>query len=383
VKRIAALSALLALLVAARGSVLGSAARAQACNRCKDTGAISCKKHPRGAAKQEAGSLFCSIAARCPVCIGGLEIDCGDCHQAREAEMEARRGELERFAKAQAAFEKEMGGVPRATLITPHLELTFEVESLTVDRVELDQHELLHLYASRIEKLYADFNEILGLKDRDHRCKRYRVMVWRSPLDQKVAALKFTESGGGAGGSKLLGATPAFTMFRDKGTTPQDEDLHRCLAHNVTHLILSDLFDAVWLNTRKAGWLDEGLAYWFEDRGFGKCTNFCFQEQNTRTGFRSGKWRQPVRGMLDNPRRPPFSETASKQTDEMSLEELALSFSYVDFLLARDAKALPTMVRLLQQKKPTREALQEAYGLGMLEFDGEWKKWVLANYLDR
>jgi hypothetical protein len=206
-------------------------------------------------------------------------------------------------------------------------------------------------------------------------------MIWRNPLDQRDAAGRYAEGGSGVG-VKLLGARGIFTMLRDRNQTPQDDDLHRCVVHNVTHLFLADLFDAVWLGQRKSGWLDEGLAHWFEDRGFGQCTNFCYQEQNTMVGFKGGKWRQPVRSMVESGKMPSFAETSQKTSDQLTPQEHALAFSYVDFLIARDPKLLPKLVAALQRKKALREAI-DIYGLTMLNFESEWKKWVLEKYSKR
>lgn len=352
------------------------------CQRCTFKGTLPCPKHPKGAAKEEEGVLDCSIAARCATCRGTFRTDCQDCAgSAAELELQAARETKEAFAAGQAEFEKEMGGEPRARVRTAHFDLTFEVEQLTVGRAQLGQHELLHLYAKRLEALYADFNEILGLRPADHRSPPYRVFIWRNPLDQRDAAGRYAQGGSGKG-VKLLGAKGVFTMVRDRNEHPKDDDLMRTVVHNVTHLLLADLFDAVWLGNRKAGWVDEGLAHWFEDRAYGQCTNFCYQEQNTLVAFKGGKWRAPVRSMVESDKLPGFAETSQKQSDQLTLAEHALAFSYVDFCLARDAKAFPKLVRELQKKKPTRDALA-AYGLGMAEFESEWRKWVLSTYVKR
>jgi hypothetical protein len=207
-------------------------------------------------------------------------------------------------------------------------------------------------------------------------------MIWRSPLDQRDAASRYT-SGGSGKGVKLLGSPGVYTMVRDRNDHPQDDDLLRTLVHSVAHLLVSDLFDSVWLGNRKAGWVDEGIAHWFEDRACGQCTNFCYQEQNTLQAFKGGKWRQPVRSMVESGKFPGFAETSQKQSDQLTPAEHALVFSYVDFCLARDAKAFPELVKVLQKKKPAREALAAAYKLSMAEFEEEWKKWVLATYVKR
>ncbi|MFN0205717.1 MAG: hypothetical protein ACKVS6_05330 [Planctomycetota bacterium] len=353
------------------------------CQRCKFTGTLPCPKHTKAAIKMEAESIFCSIAARCEQCKGLFKIDCKDCKDNDgEASLETQAADAQRWIEKQQVFEKNMGGLARGRVITKRFDMTFEVEHLTIGMRQVEQHELLHLYASRMESLLADFNDVLGTKDFDHKCQRYLVMVWKNFLDNKEAAGRYADSGGAGSGVKLLGHRGVYTTWRDKGTMPQDDDLHRNLVHNVTHLLLADLFDGIWIGNRKAGWLDEGLAHWFEEKYFGICTNFCYQEQNTNFDFKGGKWKQPVRTLAENGKMPPFSETGDKMSDQLTTQEHALAFSYVDFLIARDAKLIPKMVQLYQKKKATREAL-EPFGLSMLEFEKEWKKWVLATYSKR
>ncbi|MBI3820523.1 MAG: hypothetical protein HY286_17670 [Planctomycetes bacterium] len=353
------------------------------CQRCKFTGSLPCPKHNKTAAKIEEEAIFCSIAARCPVCKGTFVVDCPDCKgNDGEASVENAHAEAQRWLEKEANFEKNMGGPTRARVITKHFDLTFEVESLTVGRNVLDQHQLLHLYAQRLETLLADFNEILGTRETDHKCPRFLVMVWKSPVDNREAATRYADSGGSGTGVKLLGSKGVYTMVRDRNLHAQDDDLHRSIVHNVTHLLLADLFDAVWIGNRKGGWLDEGLAHWFEDKYFGQCTNFCYQEQNTLIAFKGGKWRMPVRAMVEINKMPPFAETGSKMSDQLTAAEHALAFSYVDFLLHRDPKLLPKVAYLYQKKKETREAL-EPYALSVNELEVQWKKWVLDKYTDR
>jgi hypothetical protein len=61
----------------------------------------------------------------------------------------------------------------------------------------------------------------------------------------------------------------------------------------------------------------------------------------------------------------------------------AAAFSYVDYLLFRDGAKFKELVKLLKVKKPTREALQETYGVSPIEFEAQWKAWVLETYPTR
>jgi hypothetical protein len=67
-------------------------------------------------------------------------------------------------------------------------------------------------------------------------------------------------------------------MWHDGARCAGDEGLWRSVVHNTTHLILSNQKLEVWLGNRKYGWIDEGVAHWFEDLVTQKCTNFCYEE---------------------------------------------------------------------------------------------------------
>ena len=41
------------------------------------------------------------------------------------------------------------------------------------------------------------------------------------------------------------------------------------------------------------------------------------------------------------------------------------------------------MLRRLRTRTPTRDALREVYGWSVLEFEQEWKDWVLETYPTR
>ena len=90
------------------------------CQRCKFEATLPCPKHPKNAAKQEEGAIFCSVAAACPLCEGIFRVDCPDCHGAGQTELEAKRAEVERLIEKEKAFEKEMG-VTRARARSPSI----------------------------------------------------------------------------------------------------------------------------------------------------------------------------------------------------------------------------------------------------------------------
>jgi hypothetical protein len=61
----------------------------------------------------------------------------------------------------------------------------------------------------------------------------------------------------------------------------------------------------------------------------------------------------------------------------------AACFSYVDYLVSRDGPKFKELVTKLKAKVPSRDALQQVYGMSPLDFEAQWKAWVLATYPTR
>jgi hypothetical protein len=206
--------------------------------------------------------------------------------------------------------------------------------------------------------------------------------MWKERADQEIAAPKFTGMGSSGVGVKLLGATQVFTMVYTKNLHQTDEDLHRNIVHNVTHLFLANLEPANWIGNRKCGWVDEGLSHYFEFLHSKKCTTYCHEEVATDgSSFKGGKFRPAVRKMVDSGNHPTFSAVSQKNTDQLTGPEHALAFSYVDFAITvHGGKKFREFVRGLKDKRPMREVMQEVYALTPLTFETAWKEYVIKNY---
>jgi hypothetical protein len=152
------------------------------------------------------------------------------------------------------------------------------------------------------------------------------------------------------------------------------------LIHNVAHLLLAHQTPSLWIGNIKGGWADEGVAHWFEDRYFGVCDNFCYQEQNTNITYKEGKWKPAVRKMVASGDLPAVGEVMSKNTDGLEPPMHAVAFSYVDYLLQLDGSKFNSLCRQLRQKVAARDALQSAFGMAPIEFEAKWKAWVLETY---
>jgi hypothetical protein len=180
-----------------------------------------------------------------------------------------------------------------------------------------------------------------------------------------------------------MGAEARYSVCGNKQNFQNDEALWRNLVHCGTHILLANQTPPQWIGNIKGGWADEGLAHWFEDRYWGICDTYCYQEQNTNVDFKSGKYRLAMRKMIVEGHVPPIADVFQQNVDTLTLPMNVACFSYVDYLLFRDGAKFKELVKLLKVKKPTREALQEVYGVSPIEFETQWKAWVLETYPTR
>jgi hypothetical protein len=360
------------------------------CRNCMNHGTLPCPKHGRELALEQPahGTLFCSVAAACKACQGALAIDCQRCVNpaAERALAERQRLVAAWLAARRQAVDALVDNRPLLHLETPHCELVFSIRPLMVGRVRYDTHPLMHLYGERIEALHALFRERLDLADADLPGK-LRVFLFRDQQDHEIVGPRLTGvSTSNSTGVKLMGVDCIYSMWQDPRMLADDEQLHRAVVHHVTHLLVSNLVESNWLGNMQLGWLDAGLAHWFEDAVTGKCANFCFEEVLLQpgAGFKGGAWRTPVRVMVDEGSAVPFAELATRNTDQLTFPEHALSFAYVDFLLqAHGGAKLRDLLRLVKRRVAIRDALQQVYLLNPLTIETAFKTWVVANYSPR
>lgn len=361
---------------------IGQDAPAVPCDHCAGRGEFDCKKHGK-LLEREQVVVCCTEAADCKVCAGALTIDCRICNnKAIQDAAEARKELAQKWiAEQRKLIDEVTRGKGILHLRTEHLDLTFSIRPQTVERRKIDTHELMHLYAERIEALRAKFMELFELTERDF-STRLRVMLFAEAEDHKIAGPRLAGGGGGVS-QKLMGTEAVLSAYHNRNTLPGHEGLDRMVIHNVTHLLLSNMQPSYWIGNRKHGWVDEGVAHWFEDLLTGKCLNFCYEEValTAGAGFKGGRWRVPIRRIVEAGELTPFATLAQKNTDQLGWQDHAQVFAYVDFLLAKyGGKAFADLVRALKRGTETRDALQQAFNLSILAFDDEFTTWVKATY---
>jgi hypothetical protein len=358
------------------------------CRACEGKGVLECKQH-KGMLEKEQAVKFCSVAAECKLCGGALQVDCRSCRNT-EAESELQRRQ-KLVADWMAGRRKEVDDLTRNQALmhleTAHFELTFSIRPMTVGKDKVETHPLMHLYGERLEALRTLFLQTFAIPE-SQEAGKFRVFMFRDMQDHTIIAPRVTGFGGGrAVSQKLMGPAEkgeaAYCMYHDLRAMPDDDALHRNVIHNVTHLMLANLPPVIWIGNRKHGWIDEGLAHWFEDKLTGKCTNFCYEEVLLQpgAGFKAGRWRVPVRQMVDAGKGKSFAELSALNTDQLEFEDHALAFAYVDFLITtRGGSLFADLCKKVKGGMPSRDALREVYHLDPLSIQDPFRAWVKETY---
>ena len=69
-----------------------------------------------------------------------------------------------------------------------------------------------------------------------------------------------------------------------------------------------------------------------------------------------------------------------RPTPALTAKEHQFVWSWVDFLMDRDASQMGLAIKLAKQEAPTRDILSQCWGLTTLSFEEAWSSWVMERY---
>ncbi|NOT32371.1 MAG: hypothetical protein HOP15_18145 [Planctomycetes bacterium] len=363
---------LLATILALAAALANSRAD---CKRCKSTGLVACPEATRHACTGAAAQR-CSIAASCVTCVGTHSVPCTKCGTADEAAravaQDANRAWLLELVPIEAVLGRKLAHAKSA-----HFLLTFDVPKLDVEGGET-LHGGLHLYLERLEQLFARFTADTGASDSDILGPTH-ALLWSKEADQEKAALAFTRQSSSTE-SKLMGKAPVVSIFYDKEWLHEEFELHQALVHQVTHCLLSNVWDGIWPGNIRGGWVDEGLAHAYEIALFGRVRHYCYVESDTILELARGGWEPEVRAAVERDEAPGFLGVAGKNTTELTPEDQLFAWSYVDFVLRAQHAHFGPLARAIKARKSIKEALAETLQLSPFQFEEAWRAFVKEHY---
>jgi len=348
------------------------------CTRCKNVGAKPCPEHKKEDCELEGNALYCTVIGLCHTCGGTGWVDCKHCKNAAvEERFEGRRKRIPQVEKGIAHFEEDLAR-PLSIAESPHFIVIWDVEKMKVGKKLLGRHEMLHRYVDHVEELYKDYTDLLSVSDRAFK-RKSRIFVWSNFQQHREASTRYCRMASN-GGVRLMGANPTYSVAAEKRLFVNEESLRRNVIHCTAHLLLSHQAPIHWIGKTKGGWADAGVAHWFEDRYFGICDNYCFQESDTAGGVKGGPWKPALRKLVAKKQAPSLAGLFQQNTETLSAEQHMVAFSIIDYLITKDAKQLNQLLIRLRQKVTTRQALDEVLGTNAVRLQEAWQAWVRATY---
>ncbi len=298
-------------------------------------------------------------------------------------------------------------------------ELATKLPGINPKTRTLDPWLRAHLTAQRMEKLYAETSELFGVKDEDFPTDPSKVMATPGArymgygpylgMKDKYLVLVFEKQGSFRQYMKTyLGrdsATPQrwhfketssilFTCATEDDVRPLKHDtaLHCALAFNVSQNLIDGFR---YYNYDMPVWIREGFGHWNCRRIDPKYPNFDQNEGSLADIKLIDRWEPYCRNLVTaNGKFAPFAEAYTwRDFGAITFNDHVAIWSRMDWLMSQgperwrhflfqvkgrvDANWGPDQNDLVGA---TRDALQQAYGVSVLDFDRKWGDWVKATY---
>jgi hypothetical protein len=277
----------------------------------------------------------------------------------------------------------------------------------------------LHLTALRMEDLYAEMSQLLGVKDEQFPAGpssvvrgEGRFMGYGPYLGQQGKYLILLPDKGSTYVDYLkrwIGRTAMFGQrwnFKEQGSLfygvaadmeegrlKHDTALHCNLAFNISHNLIDGFRNYSY---DLPVWIKEGLGHWFERRVHIKWNTFDQNEGGLADKKPLYNWKPYMRQLFTGSKFTPLSEAMTwRDYNQINFNDHVALWSRWDFLMSVDdapAKFSAFMFevkgRVTEDWFPdqsdlvgaTRDALSKVYGMTPLSFDEKWKEWVLKTY---
>jgi hypothetical protein len=374
------------------------------CGFCKTTGRIPFSRNAEFVLEDEVGPTwttdFCSEALESDN-MGLAWAPCPNCKTpslkaAAQKEWDEHKLAGEAWLKERRRTDKVAGvEKPLNHVQTTHFLVVWNVPKITTrEKKSYDAHAAAHLYCRRLEEFYARFQEMFGITDANNMKNLHTLMVFEEHDQAWQAGPAYTMLQGvptvkRAGGSNH---DSCVVTWWDKSTFPKEQDMWRHQLHNWTHQLTAIYYDMSWFEPGKMGlsppwlndkygWLDEGLAHWFEIDFDRQARTYCMRETDTESHWGGDDWRKNLFKAVANEDIASFSDVSTKPSDALTAKENQFAWSWVDFLMARDRAAMGRALKDCKLIKPTRDILKEEWKLTVLDFETSWKTWVAESYV--
>ncbi len=298
-------------------------------------------------------------------------------------------------------------------------ELKKKLPKVNPKKKVLDRWLRVHLFAHRLEKLYADFMKRMGVTDKSFPTKsntwmngeywgqgpylgmknKYTVLLFEKASDHLAYLSTFT------GRVQNFAVRHHFKKFGsillctaaglEDGRLRNDVAMHVHVIWNNVH----NLIDGYRHYTHDIPvWFKEGMAHWYGRRISPKWNNFD-QNESARADLRSTwRWDIAVRKLVYQKKVTPAAAVLKwRDYSQIKFNDHLCIWSRIDYLMKKDPKGfgiyMNNMKGVINKKtgmvdigdiiKAQRKALHKAWNVSALSLDEKWKEWVLKTYPSR
>jgi hypothetical protein len=292
----------------------------------------------------------------------------------------------------------------RALLKKELARLKKRLGKLRAPRNELDPWLRLHLYAQRMEELYADFFERFSLSPADfpdgapYLGYREKFLVLICARKSSFGRYTRIYHGSDQSWSFRTGFTDGamFTGLSEEALEETSFDLDSALYCQLASDMVLNFNDAYRVNYfHSPPWWKYGLAHWYSRRIDPRWTAACGIPAGRNWREKDSEWEARVRNLVKNKF---FASTeklfACADYDALNTRDHLVAWSRVEFLLEREGADLRGFLDGINLRKPEgdattaaaktierqRVALQKSFGLSPAELDEAWATYVKRNY---
>ncbi len=287
------------------------------CGFCKTTGRVASTATRSSRSRTRAAPTwkvdFCSTAYESDN-MGLSWMPCPHCktpslQAAAQKEWNEHKAAGADWIKERRRTDKVVGADKPLTFVqTTHFLVVWDIPKITTaQKKTYDAHAAAHLYAHRLEDFYARFQSMFGIKDSENMKNLHTLMVFEKHDEAWLAGPAYTMLQGvptvkRAGGSNH---DSCVVTWWDKSLYPKEADMWRHQIHNFTHQLTAIYYDMTWFEPGKLGlsppwledkygWLDEGLAHWFEIDFDKQARTYCMRETDTESRWGGDDWHKNI-----------------------------------------------------------------------------------------
>jgi hypothetical protein len=246
-------------------------------------------------------------------------------------------------------------------------------------------HERAHLYQIRLERIVCHFRALaandlplLGMGDRfevylfedsDHyraftEKALGRVFSPRSPAQRQHYGGERSRFVVAVGAELLVG---------------RERQLNNTVIHHVAHTLAEghrQYLADVW------GWLDGGLAHYYERRESPDYNVFCLDTTDPPREYARADWPRKVRYLVARKKEPNLGTWCDKTIpQQLSVEQHVIAWSFVDWLVNTDPVRVAKLLDLCKDRRRKwsgTDAIREVFGITPEALHDRWREYVLA-----